>query len=506
MTLRQGAKAAQIAWTALKARNSGDSVAAAKKIASLFAQEKGLFFKLAQMMGTAETAAEHLYELTKRTIPLLSSIEVKDIFEKTFHVEFDSVFANLTDEVYSASLGQVNGAYLKSGEQVVIKTLFPDVRKELKEQFALLNWSKKLIPVSPMRSKNFEFELYIQDFTTTLERECSYLREVEQHKKFRDLFRGKDQIVISDIVSPFVADQQFVQTKLEGMPLDRCELFPDTVREHLCISLLSHYLRSLCLEGFCQADFHPGNVLFARSPVPSIAMMDFGHCLELSRQQRTALLKLINLGLGREQFPSLDAFGELGFDVGKLELIESKLDLLVIELFLPFRTPGRFFLKDWGLKKSIEAILGDDKWIFRAAGPPWFFFLIRSFWGMCQILKKLSIGVDWNETLHRVCGKELDSVKKISLPCYSKREHYSGVSSEMHILVKENGKQKVKLQLPARAIYQLEELIPLDARERIEKRGISLKTILKETIERGCEPGEVFKLDDQSKSYHVWLA
>ena len=74
------------------------------------------------------------------------------------------------------------------------------------------------------------------------------------------------------------------------------------------------------------------------------------------------------------------------------------------------------------------------------------------------------------------------------------------------VSVKDKREEIVNLQMPARALENLENLIPDAALERIAEAGFDILKIKAAAMEKGFVPQEVFASDAGERHYRIWLA
>ncbi len=81
----------------------------------------------------------------------------------------------------------------------------------------------------------------------------------------------------------------------------------------------------------------------------------------------------------------------------------------------------------------------------------------------------------------------------------------SGLSNYLQIEIMEGLNQVVSLQMPARAVGDLENLMSNETRLIIEKNGVDLLTIKERALQSGLRPQTLFATEIGSRRYRVWL-
>ena len=153
----------------------------------------------------------------------------------------------------------------------------------------------------------------------------------------------------------------------------------------------------------------------------------------------------------------------------------------------------------------MQEVLGTDHWAFRSAGPAWFFVLMRSVAGWVNSIKTLDCSVDLRKIGMIFPQIQADDPHSSYSTSFGTEESRSPEKRLLKVAVKENGTSIVELELPVRAISDLEDLLPEKAKNLVQKNGISLRVIKEKVIQSEFQPQEVFSLESESRSYRVWI-
>jgi len=240
-----------------------------------------------------------------------------------------------------------------------------------------------------------------------------------------------------------------------------------------------------------------------------VVRLDFGSTVEVPVQRRTALLKLL---MGCREQDNTDVLGCLvgiGFDADKLASVAETLPSLCSILFEPFASRSPFAMKNWKASERADALLGENRWWFRSAGPPDLFLLIRAFHGVIAQVDALRIAVPWWQILTDAIGPAplwmARSWRSPELRIERKATRFSDVSTKLHVSVHENGRQKVKLAMPAIQVLNLAEIMPPDAADGAREAGIDLDQISQQAAASGLIPQPLFSWQRDTRDYRVWL-
>ncbi|MBT3586583.1 MAG: hypothetical protein HN509_16865 [Halobacteriovoraceae bacterium] len=511
--LKAGVKAFQMARGLKKLKKCGNErgeVLAAKYLTQILENERGLFFKLAQYMGTNPSSSEQLKELSQRSSDTVDLDQVKNKIEESYHKKWDELFLSIDKKAFCASLGQVHRAVLLDGSEVAIKLQYPGIREEIEQQLKLF----KLLPLAnnlgPLKKWGIPIDEYRQMIRDVFDQELDYLSEIKNQLAFKENNKDYPWVVTSDILPQYKSSTIYLQSYLKGDNISQVAAkWSDTEKRLLGKRLLESFLINFFYHGFIQGDSNHGNFLFNRQEDSvEICFLDFGNCATFSEKFRFALLKLIEITAQETDEDPLPYLIEMGFDPKKLTHIHCSLPLLCKSLLAPFLAPYAYKISEWQLEKEIELILGETKWWFRSSGSTEFFALIKAFLGVKNLIQKLEVPIFWSGILKQVAAPLSDSLKDYAVTSYSKESYtFNSIAKKLRISVTKEGIEKVNLTFPIATLLDLEDYIENDIAEQLEKRQISLKSLVQDSLQKGCLPGSIFDLKEEtpSKRYHVWL-
>ena len=133
-----------------------------------------IFIKFGQALSTRPDVipADIAVELSQLqdNVPAFSSQDALAIVEAAYHRSVFDVFAHF-DEVplASASVAQVHAATLKSGEDVVVKILRPNIRKKIEQDLNILKTMANFADRYWSESKRFKPKQIVEEFEKNLQ-------------------------------------------------------------------------------------------------------------------------------------------------------------------------------------------------------------------------------------------------------------------------------------------------------------------------------------------------
>lgn len=502
--LKQSVKTIQFVKKFKKYKNAQGTIEkerAAKYVADFIKKEGGLFLKVAQYLGTSTDQSKEIQNLSAIENNGIELSSIKTILEKELHVKIDEVFEKIDEKAYTASIGQVHKATLRTGENVAIKVQYPLIEKTLKEQMKLL----KLIPTGKAEKKwGVDIGEYQKMIKHLLDEELDYTvekrKQLDAYNKLKDSKYAYVPKVFEGLSTSKVLCTEF----LDGDSASELDSWLIKDKRKLSENLIFSFLEMFKAE-FIQADSNHGNYIFLKNKdYIKIGLIDFGQFYSFQKRTVDSLLSFILNLIEENEIDYFSYLVELGFDIEKLKHIKDSLPLLSRIIFEPFIENKPFDLNFWDYKKKIDLVLGENKWWFRSAGGEEFFLLLKSFLGIKNLILKLDGRVNWQQIFLESVAPIKDDLKKFRPKTItSVQTQYDGFAKKIEVKITEDHQQKVKLALPINTIFDLESIIEEDVLKKLEEKNIDIKLIVKNALQTGAKPQVIFKLVQGSKEYSV---
>lgn len=244
-----------------------------------------IFIKFGQAMSTRPDIipldiAEELSKL-QDSVPPFSSELALDIFAKAFKRSAYDVFACFDPlPLASASMAQVHAATLKTGEDVVVKILRPNMHKIIGQDVNILktiaNFADRYWP----ESKRLKPKEIVAEFERSLIDELDLQREAGNGSQLRRNFHNSPLLYIPDIHWDYVRENILVMERIYGIPVADIKLLNESRIniKKLAVRGIEIFFTQVFRDCFFHADMHPGNIFV--SPLhpdePQYLCVDFG--------------------------------------------------------------------------------------------------------------------------------------------------------------------------------------------------------------------------------------
>lgn len=450
---------------------------------SLSALGPGFPAKVSQMLGEdAEVVRKRLSGL------LYSKSDILGIIQDEIPKLFDQIDI-LSPAGAPGSFGQVNKAILKNGRVVAIKVQYPGMKKAIVQQLSkllsLLSFATKLSK-SPFNGAKYG-EYFYQMFETELD----YQHELKMQKAVCELMIDETFLVIPKVYPQDSNQRILTQEWINFTSIQEGHKAGSASLNILGQALCGFFLRMLCFKDQVYGDFHEGNVGLTTDSEIKLVICDFGSVIQLNSQEAGALRGLWKSLREGTSFDALESLLLLGFDRDILGAFSDRLPAACEVVFRPFIHRGSFDLQNWNCRSELADILGSYRQDFRRAGPPWFLGLIKTMSGFFRCLEKLSPQISLGDLVQSY----MDQAERLSSSDALLNPIVPQVDSKrrLHIEVREGGVQKVKLEMPVRALEQIEDLMPLDIQARLLSQGILIREIAEAFLGSSDRRGQLFE-------------
>jgi predicted unusual protein kinase regulating ubiquinone biosynthesis (AarF/ABC1/UbiB family) len=133
---------------------------------------------------------------------------------------------------------------------------------------------------------SFNLRYVFEDIQETMLQQLNFEDEVKNHKKFKEMFAGNEQIVIPDLFEDRCTSTQIVMSKLDGNHYHATM----TQREEYSKLIMNMVVKGLVMDGIIHADLHAGNIIFMNN---KIGIIDFGLMLKFQKEEHANFMKII---------------------------------------------------------------------------------------------------------------------------------------------------------------------------------------------------------------------
>lgn len=258
---------------------------------------------------------------SEEAIALVESELGKDIY--TLYRDFDSF------PIAAASLGQVHRARLHTGEDVVVKVQRPGLSKlfdlDVKAVYQVIRFCDRYFPWT----RKYNLEAIYHEFFKILYQEIDYVQEGKNADRFGDNFKGYPRIIVPKVYWQYTNKKVITVEYAPGIKVDdRISLEAIGVDIQKLNQLgICCYLKQLLIDGFFQADPHPGNLAVTEDG--SLIFYDFGMMAEVKSLAKDEMVKTFFAVLRKDTDGVLDTLIAIG-------LVDRMPDMMPVRRLITF--------------------------------------------------------------------------------------------------------------------------------------------------------------------------
>jgi len=226
-----------------------------------------VFIKFGQALSTRPDMlppdiAEELAKLQDR-VPPFSGEEAVKLIEAAYGESVTQRFASFDNQpIAAASVAQVHYATLKTGEEVIIKVLRPDILPLIDRDIALLYKLADLALKYWPDARRLRLDEIVQDYDATIHDELDLMREAANASQLRINFLNSDLIYVPEVYWDHCQTNVMCMERIDGIPIRDVEAIKAA---GIDMKKLGHagveiFFTQAFRDGFFHADMHPGNI------------------------------------------------------------------------------------------------------------------------------------------------------------------------------------------------------------------------------------------------------
>ena len=514
--LKRALKLARIAMGVRAARKAGsdnEREHAQAALAELFSDARGGVMKIGQMFS--EIGGDTPFAQLTRGVEPYPFEHMLPALEQGLGRPISDVFKSIDHTGIAASLGQVHRGVLLDGTDVAIKIRYPGISDAVKAEMKIVG----MIPgVGPAKKWGIDLDGYKHSIKENMDRELDYRTEANRQTSFRQANKVAG-LCVPQVIPELCSEGVLVQHWEEGQYLEDILDWHHNDKHTIARIILTTLFHCLFVSGSLHGDPHMGNAFYRKDEAgnPELVLLDYGCTVDATRKQSDALLELIMAVHEGHHIPAFECLCDMGFDREKLEYIREDLPDAIQVLLAPFAREELFDPKTWPIQKHFEDLMGERRWWLRSAGPPESLFCVRIFHGALSQMESLGINLSWWHVLNSCLGPEVMhaaatrlAIRRVtsmgSPPPKSAAKDRPVKSQELRVRVTEGDKQVVAIAMPARAAYDLINIMPEDVIAHIRETGsVDLDAVMSRIVETQAEPQSLFEHDREARHYRVWL-
>ena len=393
--------AARIGVSALAGRLRGEAFnfgslppEAVARLVETLGELKGVAMKAGQILsyvdGSLSPEARRLLAVLQVMSQPTAFSQIQRTIVEDLGVRARALLARLEREpVASASIGQVHRAVREDGTRVAVKVRHPGIEEAIRADFktAAVGTFFANLAVSGANVDGF-----VAEAEAGFLEECNYAMEARRQVRFGEIFAGHASITIPAVHLDACGPRVLTSTWHDGAGLDA---FLGTAvyaaeRTRAARALYEFYVGTLYRHGLCNADPHPGNLLFA--PDGRVTILDHG-CVREFEPGVVAWLARLSRAVREDDASEIQtALAAIGMTHPSRDFDVTR--AILRGFYAPLLEPGRHRVEpDQAISMGQVARL--RKSLLHLRLPDRLMFLFRIRVGLYAVLARIGARLDW---------------------------------------------------------------------------------------------------------------
>lgn len=226
-----------------------------------------IFVKFGQILSTRrdlldDDVANELAKLQDQ-VPPFDKDQAREVIENALGAPVNDIFAHFSsDSLASASIAQVHCATLKTGEEVVVKVIRPNIEKTIQKDIALLYLLAKLLRSISADGRRLKPVEVVQDYEYTVLDELDLMKEAANTAQLKRNFEQSPLLYVPQVYWDYCRENIMVVERIHGIPVaDIDSLHAKNVdMKTLALRGVEIFFSQVFEHSFFHADMHPGNI------------------------------------------------------------------------------------------------------------------------------------------------------------------------------------------------------------------------------------------------------
>ena len=243
-----------------------------------------IFVKLGQTISTrkdllSDEIANELVKLQDNVTPFDGNT-AKKIIEKELGKSTEDIFSFFeTKPMASASIAQVHPAKLKTGEEVIVKVVRPDIKEKIIQDISLMKKIASYLDGLSSDFKRMHLIDIVNDYEMVIYDELNLIKEAASAKQIKKNFSGASFIYIPTVHCTYLTSRVMVIERIYGIPINNKErLAKEGVSfKEIAEKSVELFFVQVFEHNFFHADMHPGNIFIQKhNETFRFVLVDFG--------------------------------------------------------------------------------------------------------------------------------------------------------------------------------------------------------------------------------------
>ena len=251
------------------------------------------FIKIGQMLSLHPEVLPQEYcdalRALRIDVPSINAAQIRDLITEEYGKPWNTVFSSIRGiPEGSASIAQVHEAYLLDGTRVAIKVQRPETYQVMDQDIRLFKRALGVLKLSQIQDKMWALEYALDETWRVAKQEMNFIREAENLDRMAEIFERMEFAAVPGVYHEYTTKNVLVMEFIDGYDLNENEALEAAGYDlkEILHKLGRSYIKQWLIDGFFQADPHPGNI---RIHDGQIVWLDLGMMGELPKEKSDAM-------------------------------------------------------------------------------------------------------------------------------------------------------------------------------------------------------------------------
>lgn len=291
------------------------------------------FVKLGQLLATrADIVPEPYIEEFSKLQDRVATVDfsgIRSVVEAELKKPLHEIFSEFEETpMAAASIAQVHGAKLHSGERIAVKVQRPGIERVLENDISILRGLAQLLEKYIPESKPFNPVGVVEESFKTIEFELDFLVEANNIRRIKKNMQSFPKIVIPEVYTSLSTSRILVLERFYGIRFsDRETILRKGIDSVEIVRTGSDaFFHMVMHDGIFHGDLHAGNLFVL--PDGRIGIIDFGIVGRLSKRVQDSITNMF-IALIDEDFEVLASeYVHLSHGCGDCDIQRLQKDLM----------------------------------------------------------------------------------------------------------------------------------------------------------------------------------
>ena len=295
------------------------SAANVERLVAKLSKMRGAALKLGQMMSFQDSKIlpKPVHDVLQRvqdSADYMPASQRDSVIASDLGSNWQDLFQSFEDKpMAAASIGQVHGAVLKSGQSVAVKVQYPGVAASISSD---LNNLSLLLTASRLLPKGLYLDKTIANARTELAWECDYQREAKCAVKFQKLLCDDTEVfTVPQIYHEASGKQVLTMERMTGTAVTKTQNLTQEQKDWIGEQILRLCLREIVEFKYMQTDPNWTNFLFNQN-TNKLELLDFGASREYPDRFINLYIKVLEAASRKDREACRDLSVQLGYLTG----------------------------------------------------------------------------------------------------------------------------------------------------------------------------------------------